>query len=83
MLMCKNNSVNQLILKYTVSIPSWFPANTDGIAYNVSSFIVLDLITIQVSLKTWTNLESLAMHIEPWLLEGVSRCWVTTDTRKS
>ena len=33
--MCKNNSVSQHVLKHTVLIPSWFPANTNGIACNV------------------------------------------------
>ena len=35
MLMCKNNSVSQHVLKYTILIPSWFSENTNGIACNV------------------------------------------------
>ena len=31
--MCKNNSASQHILKYTVLIPSWCPANTNGIVW--------------------------------------------------
>ena len=33
--MCKNNSVSQHVLKYTVLILSWFPGNTNGIACNI------------------------------------------------
>ena len=35
MLMCKNNNVSQHVLKYTILIPSSFPANTNAIACNV------------------------------------------------
>ena len=41
--MCKNNSVSQHVLKYTVLILSWFPANTNGIASNVLiSFLFIE-----------------------------------------
>ena len=35
MLMCKNNNVSHHVLKYTILIPSSFPANTNAIAWNV------------------------------------------------
>ena len=67
--------MSQHVLKYTVLIPSWFPANTNGITCNVliSFFIEHKRSPSHYNLGVAWNFNQLCAPSPRW--HGGSRCW--------